>query len=210
MALKLQLKDNASFAMALQAVYESYLLEVSQAKKSATMALQISQMKDTIPPVAMALAGAGEERQAETQIQQLAKRRPQDTFVQFIWVPTVQAIISLRHGNAEQVVQILSSAVPYDRANLDPRLARANALLGAKHATEAVAEFGEILRLRARYPQDPACSLAQLGLARSYVLADDKVRGRAAYQDFLRLWKDADSDLSLLRQAQAEYAKLQQ
>jgi DNA-binding winged helix-turn-helix (wHTH) protein/tetratricopeptide (TPR) repeat protein len=208
LALKLQLKDNASFAMALRAVYESYLLEPTQANKSATTALQISQMKDTIPPAAMALAASGEERQAETLIQQLAKRRPKDTLIQFIWVPTVQAIISLRHGNAEQAVQILSSAVPYDRANLDPRLARGNALLRANHATEAVAEFGEILRLRTRYPEDPACALAQLGLARSYVLADDKVQGRAAYEQFLTLWKDADSDIPILIEAKAEYAKL--
>lgn len=210
LALKLQLKDNASFAMALQALYESYLLEPSQAKKSATSAVQMSEMYDMIPPAAMALAGAGEDQRAETLIRQLAKRHAKDTLVQFVWVPTVQALISLNHGNAEDAIQTLSSAVPYDRANLDPRLARANALLGAKQVTEAVAEFREILKLQGRYPADPACSLSRLGLARAYALAGDKARSRAAYQEFLVLWASADPDMLILKQAKSEYAALKQ
>jgi DNA-binding winged helix-turn-helix (wHTH) protein/tetratricopeptide (TPR) repeat protein len=208
LALKLQLKDNASFAMALQALYESYFLEPSQAKKSATTAVQMSEMYDTIPPAAMALAAAGEDQRAETLMRRLATRHPKDTFLQFVWVPTVHALISLHRGNAEEAIQTLGAAVPYDRANLDPRLARANALLGAKHATEAVQEYGEILSLRARFPDNPACALSHLGLARAYALAGDRVRSRAAYQDFLTLWKDADSDMPVLKQARTEYAAL--
>jgi len=209
MALKLGLKDNASFAWALRSVYEAYLHKPSDAKLSAKKALDLSEMSDTIEPAAVALAVAGDEKQAEALIDKLSRNRPEDEIVQFVWVPTIHALVSMNQGNPEQAVRDLNPALPYDRGNLDPMLARANAFLQARRLPEALREFGNILSLRMHSPYDPACSMAQLGLARAYALDGQKDPSRKAYEEFLTLWQDADPDIPILKQAKAEYAKLQ-
>jgi len=74
---------------------------------------------------------------------------------------------------------------------------------------EAVQEYGQILALRNYMPTDPVLSLVHLGLARAYAVEGDKSKSRIAYQDFLALWKDADPDIPLFKEAQTEYAKLE-
>ena len=209
LALKLGLKENASFAMALRAVYEAYLQKPSPARDSANAALKLSKMSDTIPPAAIALALSGRSKDAEDLIEDLAKRRPEDTAIQFEWAPVIHAIASLDHGDAENAIRVLALGVPYDRGNVDVMRVRAIAFLQAKRPADAVQEFRRIMSLRMRFPADPACTLAQLGLARALALAGDKSSSRAAYEEFLTLWKDADSDLPVLQQAKTEYANLQ-
>jgi eukaryotic-like serine/threonine-protein kinase len=208
LALKLELKDNASYAVALRALYQAHFQHPTAARASARTALRMSQMFDVIVSAAWALALAGDDREATTLINDLAKRRSEDTLIQFVWVPGIEALISLNHGDAEHAIQILGPAAQYDRAILDPMLVRGDAYLQAKRATEAQEEFQRILALKSRFPSDPACSLAQLGLARAYALAGDKARGLAAYENLFALWRDADPDVPILRQAKAEYAKL--
>jgi predicted Zn-dependent protease len=99
--------------------------------------------------------------------------------------------------------------LPYDRAYLEGRFDRGNGLLRAGHASDAAQEFQSILALKNAFPDVPLVPLAQLGLARAYALEGDKAKAHTAYQDFLALWKDADADLPILKEAQAEYAKLQ-
>jgi len=209
LALKLGLKDNASFAMALRAVYEAYLQKPSQARDSANAALKLSRMSDTIEPATIALALSGRNKDAEDLLEDLAKRRPEDTAIQFEWAPVIHAIVSLDHGDAESAIRVMALGVPYDRGNVDVMRVRANAFLQAKRPADAIQEFRWIVSLRMRYPADPACALAQLGLARAYALAGDKSSSRAAYQEFLTLWKGADPDLPVLQQAKTEYANLQ-
>jgi eukaryotic-like serine/threonine-protein kinase len=86
---------------------------------------------------------------------------------------------------------------------------RASAYLQAKQGKEAAQEFQRILDLKFFAPDESVLDLAQLGLARSYVASGDKQKARTAYQDFLSLWKDADQDIPILKEAKAEYAKLQ-
>jgi DNA-binding winged helix-turn-helix (wHTH) protein/tetratricopeptide (TPR) repeat protein len=207
-ALRLQLKDNAAFAVALQAVYEAYLQYPSRAKMNARRAVAMSQMTDVIVPGALALVLGGEDREAETLISNLAKRRAEDTFVQFLWVPSVRALASLNRGRVEEAIKLLGSADPYDRGNPDVLLYRGIALSRGKRATEAVEQFRRVLALKAGFPYDPACSLAQLGLARAHALAGNVGGSRVAYEDFLALWKDADPEVPILKQAKAEYAAL--
>ncbi len=208
LALGLKLQDNASFAVALRAIYEAYLLEPARARHSAEAALRMSRMPDTVVPAAMALAAAGDGDRAQALILQLARRRPEDTIVNQVWVPVVRALVSLSRGEAEEAIRVLGPAVPYDRANLDPMLVRANAFLQAKRTAEAKEEFGRVVALRARFPFDPACALAQLGLARAHAVAGEEGQSRDAYQVVLGLWKDADSDIPLLKEAMAEEANL--
>ncbi len=209
MAQKLGLKDNASFAWALRAVYESYLEKPSDAIDSARNALKLSQMSDTIEPAAFALARAGAEHQAESLIDNLANQRPDDEMVRFVWAPAVHALASLNHGDPEAAIRMLGPAIPYDRGSTDVMLVRANAFLKAGHAADAVEEFRRITLLRNYAPSDPACALAQLGLARAYDLTGQKAKSEDAYRAFLGPWKGADSDSTILQRATAEFAELQ-
>src|SRR5579863_285621 len=208
LALKLGLKDNAAYAVALQAVSEAYLQHPSLARTSAKTALSMSQMMDLIVSAAWALALAGDDRQASTLISDLAKRRPDDTMIHFVWVPSIEALATLHRGDPEPALEVMGPAAQYDRAMLDPRLVRANAYLQAKRAAEAIQEFQRVLALKSSFPSDPTCSLAQLGLARAYDLAGDRDKSLAAYQDFFALWKNADPDIPILKQAKVDYAKL--
>lgn len=208
LAVKLGLRENASFALGLRAVYEAYLGASPQARQSAKAALRLSQMSDTIEPVAVALAAAGDEQQAETLIDALAKRRPEDTTVQFIWAPVVHAMGRIRHDDPNGAIRLMMPGVPYDRGNLDSMLVRGRAFLRAKRADDAIQELQRVVSLRKGFPSDPACTLAQLELARAYSLAGDTGSSRSAYEEFLALWKNADPDLVLLKTARAEYVAL--
>jgi Flp pilus assembly protein TadD len=208
MALKLGMKDNASFAMALRAVYEAYLGKPAQARESAKAALKLSHMSDTIEPVAVALAVVGDEKQSQALIDKLAKRRPQDTSVRFVWVPLIQAIAKQRHGDFEGALHLVAAGTPYDRGNLDSMFWRANALLQARHGSEAAEEFRRLANLRKGFPADPAGALAVLGLGWAYMQMGDASSGRSCYEEFRTLWKDADSDLPVLKQATVEFSML--
>jgi DNA-binding winged helix-turn-helix (wHTH) protein/Tfp pilus assembly protein PilF len=208
LALKLGLKENASFAMGLRAVHEAYLQNPAEAKRSAYAALKLSQMSDTIEPVAVALAVSGDSKHAETLIDDLTKRRPEDTSIEFQYAPMVHAMTRLHQDDPRGAILIMAPGVSYDRGNVDSMLVRANAFLQAKRSADAIEEFRRIVSLRTVYPSDPGCAVAQLGLARAYAQAGDKPSSLAAYQEFLTLWKDADRDLPALTQAEAEFAAL--
>jgi Tfp pilus assembly protein PilF len=194
--------------MALRAVYEAYLGKPLRAKESARAALKLSHMSDTLEPVAVALAGAGDEQQSKALIDDLAKRRPQDTSVKFVWVPMIHAIAKMHHEDFEGAIHLFAVGVPYDRGNLDSMLWRANVLLQAKHAAEASAEFRRLVDLRNGSPADPAGALALIGLARAYTAMGDIDSARTSYREFLSLWKDADPDQPLLKQATDEMSML--
>jgi tetratricopeptide (TPR) repeat protein len=129
----------------------------------------------------------------------------------------------LNHGQPSKAVELLQTAIPYEggspttggsefllgAGNLYPAHVRGLAYLAAHQGAEAAAEFQKILDHRGIVISDPIGALAHLQLGRAYALAGDKTKAKSAYQDFLTLWKDADPDVPILRQAKAEYAKLQ-
>jgi predicted Zn-dependent protease len=110
---------------------------------------------------------------------------------------------------AAKAIDLLDNAMVYARANTTVLYFRGNAYLKAGRGADAVQAFQRMLEVKGFAGIDPLMPLANLGLARAYALAGDKARSRVAYQDFLGLWKDADSDLPLLREAKVEYAKVQ-
>jgi hypothetical protein len=148
----------------------------------------------------------------------LRKRFPEDTVVQFNYLPTLRAKLALIRSNPQQALDILEVAAPYELGlpaigfynwpNLYPVYVRGQAYLAAHQGNQAAAEFQKILDHRGIVLNEPIGALAHLGLARAYILAGDTVKARAAYHDFLTLWKDADPDIPLLKQAKAEYEKL--
>ena len=159
--------------------------------------------------LATALAAGGEGKLSQEIAEEVAKSRPEDTTVQAIGLPLIRAEVAVNSGNARKAVEVLSSATPYDKANTGILYARGMAYLKSGQASEASREFQKVLSLHAFAPTDLLVPMSQLGLGRAYALQGDTTKARTANQDFFALWKDADPDIPILKEAKAEYAKLQ-
>src|SRR6185295_7609553 len=167
-----------------------------------------------------ALGLSGGPSRSEALAGDLEKRFPEDTFAKFTYVPVLRALSALEHGKPTDSVERLHIALPYELAvnglnfnhfylgGLHSAYVRGEALLAAHQYAEAAAEFRKILDHRGIVGADPIGALAHLQLGRTFALSADKTKAKAAYQDFLALWKDADPDIAILRQAKSEYAKL--
>jgi hypothetical protein len=149
----------------------------------------------------------------------LEKRFPEDTPVQFEYLPTLHALFGLAHRKPLDAVERLQTALPYDFAlpgtaffakfgGLYPAYVRGEAYLEAHHGREAAAEFQKVLDHRGIIFADPVGALAHLQLGRALVLLGEKDKARSAFQDFFTLWKDADPEIPVLKRARAEYAQL--
>ena len=144
----------------------------------------------------------------------LGQEAPENTIVQFNYLPTIRAQLALGRNDPPRAAEILQSAVPYEIGNmapvsLFPIYVRGEAYLAAHQGSEAAAESQKILDHRGIVLNEPIAALAHLQLGRAYAMQGDSAKAKAAYQDFLTLWKDADPDIPILKQAKAEYAKLQ-
>ncbi len=168
---------------------------------------------------ALALAYAGDTGRAKDLTEGLDKRFPEATIVQFNYLPTLRARLAVNRGDASDALETLRAAVPYELGRttfsnyswngLYPVYVRGEAHLAAHQGRQAAAEFQKILDHRGIVWNAPIGALAHLQLGRAYAMAGDTDKARAAYLDFLTLWKDADPDIPILKQAKAEYAKLQ-
>jgi eukaryotic-like serine/threonine-protein kinase len=174
---------------------------------------------DVAYAAAFALARSGDLAESQKLAADLEKRFPEDTPVQFEYLPTLHAISALAHRAPLDAVERLQRAVPYDLArpgtaffsmfgSLYPAYVRGEAYLAAGRGQEAAAEFQKILNHRGLVLADPIGALAHLQLGRAYVVSGDATRAKSAYQEFLSLWRDADADVPVLIQGKAEYAKL--
>jgi hypothetical protein len=193
---------------------------VVQAKKHAMAALEISKGRDVQYAVGLALALSGDSSRSEALAGDLEKGFPEDTFVKFSYAPVLRALAALARSKPVDGVEQLQIALPYELAvnglnfnsllgGLYSAFVRGEALLAAHRYPEAAAEFQKILDHRGLVGLDPTGALAHLQLGRTFALVGDQVKAKLAYGDFLTLWKDADSDIPILVQAKAEYARLQ-
>jgi predicted Zn-dependent protease len=162
----------------------------------------------------LALALAKDANRAQLLADDLDKRFPEDTIIQFNYLPATRAQIALIHNDSSRAIEALQPAAAYELGNpsgaiaVYPVYVRGEAYLAAHRGSEAAAEFQKILDHRELVVNEPIGALAHLQIGRAYVLQGDTRKARAAYQDFLTLWKDADPDIPILK-AKAEYAKLQ-
>ncbi len=213
-------REAAASYQAARAVFEAACGNAAAAKKNAIAALELSNGRDVEYVAGLALALLGDSR-SQPLADDLEKRFPEDTFAKFTYVPVLRALSALERGKpADSVVQ-LQIALPYELAvnglnfnhfylgGLHSAYVRGEALLAAHRYAEAAAEFQKILDHRGIVGADPMGALARLQLGRAFALSGDLAKSKTAYQDFLNLWKDADPDIPILIQAQAEYAKLQ-
>jgi eukaryotic-like serine/threonine-protein kinase len=187
---------------------------------SATAALEQSKDREVEYGAAFALALSGDSPRSEILANDLDTRFPEDTSVQFSYLPALRARLALNRGDTSAAIEVLQTAAPQElgapRSGIQalfgalyPVYVRGEAYLAAHRGPEAVAEFQKILDHPGVVVSDPAAALAHLRLGRAYALSGDVTKAKSAYQDFLTLWKDADRDIPVLVQAEAEYVKLQ-
>jgi len=209
-------KETAGNYLAAAALREALFGNPIEARKHAAAALALSTGRDVQYGAALALALARDSAQALAD--DLAKRFPEDTVVQFNYLPTTRAQLAVSKNDAAKAVEILQTATPYELGapaedfifmSMYPVYVRGEAYLAAQQGAEAAAEFQKILDHRGIVVNSPIGALAHLQIGRAYALQGDAAKARTAYQDFLTLWKDADPDIPILKQAKAEYAKLQ-
>jgi tetratricopeptide (TPR) repeat protein len=201
------------------AVSEAQFGNMAAAKERARAALRLGKGRDVEYAAAFALALSGDAAGSQSLANDLAKRFPEDTPVQFEYLPTLRALFALAHRQPAGAVEQLQVALPYDLAlpgtaffakfgGLYPAYVRGQAYLEARQGREAAAEFQKVLDHRGIVFADPIGALAHLQLGRAYVVSGDMAKAKIAYRDFLTFWKDADADIPVLKQAKAEYAKL--
>jgi serine/threonine protein kinase/Flp pilus assembly protein TadD len=210
-------KETAAAYEAEAAMREALVGNVELAKRQTQAALTLSNGRDVEAVSAIALGRAADSVQAKRLTDDLNKRFPEDTIVQLNYLPTILAADALQAHDASKAIQVLTRAAPYELGGTTqflifvahPVYVRGDAYLTVRQGTAAAAEFQKILDHPGVVVNTPIGALAHLGLGRAYVLSGDNTKARAAYQDFLALWKDADPDIPILKQAKAEYAKLQ-
>ncbi len=191
------------------------LAEASKALKDVENPLKYPELEGG---AAIVSALTGDAAQAQKLAGDLNKNFPESTYVQFDSLPAIAGLLALHQGNADAAVEALQPIASHElaiplRAIIFPQIplyVRGLAYLAAHRGAQAAAQFQMLVDFPGTMPNSPFHALAHLGLGRAYALAGEKDKARAAYEDFLALWKDADSDIPVLKQAKAEYANLKQ
>jgi eukaryotic-like serine/threonine-protein kinase len=214
------LRERAATYEAGAAVCEAFFGNAAAARRGALTTLEHSKGRDVEYAAAFALALSGDSSQAQALANDLEKRFPEDTSVRFSYLPALRGLFALKRNEASKAIEQLQIAAADELAqtgiaffaffgNLYPAYVRGEAYLAAHQGNEAAVEFKKILDHPGIIFADPVGVVARLQLGRAFALSGDKTRAKAAFQDFLTLWKDADADIPVLKQAKAEYAKLQ-
>ena len=226
--------ETAATFLVEAALWDANFGYTEQPKKEAAEALAIFPGQAVKVLAALASALAGDTARAQALADELRKQHPVDTLLNSYWLPTIEAAVELRQSHAAKAIEFLQVSAPYELGApppgnevLNPVYIRGEAYLAARQGDAAAREFQKILEHRGIVLNSSLGALAHLGLGRAYALQasagegspaghpqgaplqpDALAKARTAYQDFLALWKDADPDIPILKQAKAEYAKL--
>ncbi len=209
-AKRLNMSDYAANQLLLAAAAEAGLGYPSRAIEGVDSALAISRDPGLLLSAADVLAVAGMDKRAEALMTEGRSARPDDTMVKNVIVPRIEAQLEIHRGKADAAVQTLAPAQAYeDGLWFQTHVLRGNAYLASGKPSEGAQEFRKFLTRQTLQLFSFHWSLAELGLARALAAQHDATNARTAYQDFFALWKDADPDIPILKEAKAEYAKLQ-
>jgi eukaryotic-like serine/threonine-protein kinase len=216
-AVRADSKETAALWQVNTALREAELGNVAEAKLEVAAALALAPGRDVKVFAAIALARAGDSARANAMLKELEKTYATNTLLKVYWLPTVTAAVELSQGNPSGALVSLEAAAPYELGSppplqlgtLYPAYLRGQAQLMTHNGTAAAAEFQKFLDHRGIVLNFPLGTLAHLGLARAYVLTGDTSKAKSAYQSFFTLWKDADPEIPILKEAKAEFAKLQ-
>ena len=212
-------KETAAEWQMNSALREAEFGNTVRARQETASALATAATQDVQTLAALALARTGDAAQARKIADDLAHRFPLNTMINRYWLPAIDASIEIGRNNPAKAIERLRTATEYELGtptpqfevggSLYPAYVRGQAYLSLRQGAEAAAEFQKFLDHRGIAVNSPLEALAKLQLGRAYVLAGDKTKARHAYLEFLELWKDADPDIPVLKQAKVEYAKLQ-
>jgi eukaryotic-like serine/threonine-protein kinase len=220
LALQEGVREAAASYRTARAVWEAAYGNAAEGKRNAIASLELSKGRDVQYAAGLALALSGDASQSQGLTDDLEKRFPEDTFVQFTYVPVLRALWALERSKPTESVEQLQVALRYELAvnglnfnhyylgGLHSAYVRGEAFIAAHRYAEAAAEFQKLLDHRGIVGADPIGALAHVQLGRAFALSGDTMKAKAAYQDFFTLWKDADPDVPILGRAKAEYAKL--
>jgi tetratricopeptide (TPR) repeat protein len=203
-------KETAASYEGSSALREALFGNATEARRASAMALGLSNGRDVEYKAALALATIGDATRAQTLADDLRTRYPEDTIVQFQMLPSLDAQLALSRNDASKAIEALQPAAPYELgafAGLYVAYLRGQAYLKMNEGSKALGEFQKVLDHRVAV-LNPVGALAQLGLARAYGLQGDGVNARKSYQEFLALWREADPNVTILKEAKGEYAKL--
>jgi DNA-binding winged helix-turn-helix (wHTH) protein/Flp pilus assembly protein TadD len=203
-------KEAAAYYQAKGALLEAASGNLNLARADANAALKLAPNRDVRDMAALAMAQAGDTAAAGKLAAGLDKEFPLDTLVQRYWLPAIRAAIALQRKDPARAVEQLqvTNAIELGDFRLIVVYLRGEAYLMLHDGTHAAAEFQKFIDHRTLVANAEWGALARLGLGRAYAMQGDTAKARLAYQDFLTLWKDADPDIPILKQARAEYARL--
>ena len=212
-------RERAGLFEAATAVWEAFYGNAAAARQSATKALELGRGREVDYAAAFALALSGDLPQSRALAEDLAREFPEDTSVQFMYLPTLRALFSLHTHDAPAAIQALQTALRYDLAlggigfigrfgGLYPIYVRGVAYLAARQPADAAGEFQRILDHRSIVLVDPMDALARLQLGRALAASGNAAKAKSVYSDLFALWKDADRDIPVLEDARAEYSRL--
>jgi eukaryotic-like serine/threonine-protein kinase len=215
-AVRSDAKETGAQWLAYQALREAELGNVTAARQGVARALALAPGRDVKVISAVVLARSGETAQSRTILEALEKSEPTNTYLKVYWFPVIEASIAMAQQAPDRAIVALEPALPYELGSpppgattMYPAYIRGLAYLAEKNGPAAAAEFQKFLDHSGIVQNFLLGSLAHLQLGRAYLISGDTAKAKAAYQDFLTLWKDADPDIPILREAKAEYAKLQ-
>ena len=211
-------KETAALWQAYAALHEAEFGNAREASQQAEAALSLAPGRDVRVLAGMALARAGDASSANKLADGLSQEFPLDSLMQMHVLPTMRAMLALNRSDGKQALKLLEPASGYELAspqaflNTEPTpfpiYVRGQAYLKAGEGQEAVAEFQKMISFR--WMSYPLATLSRLQLGRAYAMTGERNKARSAYDDFLTLWKDADPDIPILKEAKIEYARLQQ
>jgi len=217
-ALRNNQKETAAEWQMNEALREAEFGNVELARQQTTQALSKASSRDIEILAALTLARVGDPSRARTMADDLAKRFPLNTVINGYWLPAIRAAIEIQQGTPAKAIEVLAPAASYESGYPNPQVEvgrflypvflRGQAYLLMQQGNAAAAEFQKILNAPGLILNCPLGALARLGLSRASALRGDLSKARSGYQDFFALWKDADSDIPMLRQARAEYSNL--
>jgi eukaryotic-like serine/threonine-protein kinase len=215
-AVRADSKETAAMWRVNSALREAEFGNLARAKQDISAALALAPARDVKVLSALALARIGDAAQSRSLLAELEKSDANNTVFKLYWFPAVRSAIDLDAGTADTAIVDLEAATPYELGTpsqfalgtMYPVYLRGLAYLKSAKNAEATTEFQKFIDHRGVVVNFPLGALARLQLARAYAAAGDNVKAKAAYQDFFSLWKDADPDIPILKEAHATAAKL--
>ncbi|MGB6027691.1 MAG: hypothetical protein WA254_21165 [Candidatus Sulfotelmatobacter sp.] len=213
-AVRSDAKETGAQWIAFQAIREAEMGNVTAARQAVARALALAPGRDVKVIAAVALARTGETSQSRSILESLQKSEPSNTYLKVYWFPVIEASIAMAQQQPDRALIALEPSLPYELGapppgvSMYPTYIRGLAYLAQKNGPAAAAEFQKFLDHPGVIQNFVLGSLAHLQLGRAYAISGNTAKAKAAYQDFLTLWKNADPGIPILTEAKAEYAKL--